>query len=43
MFSDMLLDIIRQLRHDREWRLEVFDKSGTIRHRFLLTAETFNQ
>lgn len=39
---DMILDTIEQLR-EAEWRLEVVDKSGAVRHRFRLTAESFDQ
>jgi hypothetical protein len=39
---DMILDTIELLK-DAEWRLEVVDESGAIRHRFRLTAESFDQ
>jgi hypothetical protein len=38
--SDMIRDTIARLGDSPEWRLEVADASGTIRHRFRLTAET---
>ena len=41
--SDLIRDTIVRLRDDTEWRLEVADESGTIRHLFRLTAETFDQ
>jgi hypothetical protein len=40
--SDMIRDTIARLRDGPEWRLEVVDEAGTIRHRFRLTAETFD-
>jgi hypothetical protein len=40
--SDMIRDVISRLKHSPEWRLEVVDEAGTIRHRFRLTAETFD-
>ena len=40
--SDMIRDTIARLRDGPEWRLEVADESGTIRHLFRLTAETFD-
>jgi hypothetical protein len=39
--SDMIRDIIKRLGDSPEWRLEVADKSGTVRHLFRLTAESF--
>ena len=36
-------DTVARLRDSPEWRLEVADKAGTIRHLFRLTAETFDQ
>jgi hypothetical protein len=41
--SDMIRDIIARLGDSPEWRLEVVDASGTIRHLLRLTAETFDQ
>lgn len=41
--SDMIRDTISRLGDSREWRLEVADKSGAIRHLFRLTAETFGK
>ncbi len=41
--SDMIRDTIAGLRDSPEWRLEVADESGTIRHLFRVTAETFDQ
>jgi hypothetical protein len=40
--SDMIRDIIQRLGDSPEWRLEVADKSGTVRHLFRLTAESFD-
>ena len=40
--SDMIRDIITRLGDSPEWRLEVADKSGTVRHLFRLTAESFD-
>ena len=40
--SEMIRDIITGLRDSPEWRLEVADESGTVRHRFRLTAESFD-
>jgi hypothetical protein len=42
MCSDMIRDIIKRLGDSPEWRLEVADKSGTVRHLFRLTAESFD-
>jgi hypothetical protein len=41
--SDMIRDTIARLGDSPEWRLEVADNSGTIRHLFRLTAETFDK
>ncbi len=41
--GDLILTIIDKLRQSPEWRLEVADESGTIRHLFQVTAETFDQ
>ncbi len=38
---DQIRDIMARLGDSREWRLEVVDKSGTIRHLFRLTTGTF--
>jgi hypothetical protein len=40
--SDMIRDIIKRLSDSPEWRLEVAGKSGTVRHLFRLTAESFD-
>jgi len=40
--SDMIRDTIAKLRDSPEWRLEVADKAGGIRHLFRLTAETID-
>jgi hypothetical protein len=40
--SDMIRDTIARLRDCPEWRLEVSDESGAVRHLFRITAETFN-
>jgi len=37
----MIRDTIARLGDSPEWRLEVTDGSGTIRHLFRLTAESF--
>ena len=39
--SDMIRDTVARLGDSPEWRLEVTDQSGTIRHLFRLTAESF--
>ena len=39
--SDMIRDTIARLADSPEWRLEVADDSGHVRHLFRLTAETF--
>jgi hypothetical protein len=39
--SDMIRDTIARLGDSPEWRLEVADKSGSVRHLFRLTAESF--
>ena len=41
--SDMIRDTVARLKDSPEWRLEVADQSGTIRHIFRLTAETFDR
>jgi hypothetical protein len=38
----MIRDIITGLRDSPEWQLEVADKSGTVRHLFRLTTESFD-
>jgi len=40
--SDMIRDTIARLKDSPEWRLEVVDEAGAIRHLFRLTAETFD-
>jgi hypothetical protein len=40
--SDLIRDSILQLGGSPEWRLEVVDEVGTVRHLFRLTAETFD-
>jgi len=40
--SDMIRDTVARLGDSPEWRLEVADGSGTIRHLFRLTAESFD-
>jgi hypothetical protein len=40
--SDMIRDTVARLGDSPEWRLEVTDGSGAIRHLFRLTAETFD-
>jgi hypothetical protein len=39
--SDMIRDTIARLGDSPEWRLEVADGSGSIRHLFRLTAKSF--
>ena len=41
--SDMIRDTIARLRDGPEWRLEVADESGTVRHLFRITAESFKR
>jgi hypothetical protein len=41
--SDMIRDTIARLGDSPEWRLEVADGSGTVRHLFRLTAKTFDK
>jgi len=41
--SDMIRDTIPRLRDGTEWRLEVVDESGAVRHLFRLTSETFDK
>jgi uncharacterized protein DUF6894 len=41
--SDMIRDTIARLRDSPEWRLEVANRAGGIRHLFRLTAETFDK
>jgi hypothetical protein len=41
--SDMIRGTMAKLRDGPEWRLEVADESGTVRHLFRLTAETFDK
>jgi hypothetical protein len=40
--SDLIRDAIARLWDSPEWRLEVLNETGTIRHLFRLTAETFD-
>jgi hypothetical protein len=40
--SDMIRGAITRLGDDPEWRLEVADASGNVRHLFRLTAQTFH-
>jgi hypothetical protein len=40
--SDMIRDIITRLGDSPEWRLEVADKSGNVRHVFQLVAKSFD-
>jgi hypothetical protein len=39
--SDMIRDTILRLKDSPEWRLEVVDEAGTIRHLFRLTVKIF--
>jgi hypothetical protein len=38
----MIRDIVARLKDSPEWRLEVVDEAGTIRHLFQVTAESFD-
>jgi hypothetical protein len=40
---DLILTIMHRLRDSPEWRLEIIDGSGSLRHVFRLTAESFNR
>jgi hypothetical protein len=40
--SDLVSDTVAGLSSSPEWRLEVADENGRIRHLFRLTAETFD-
>ena len=40
--ADLVGDAVPELRDSAEWRLEVADGSGSIRHLFRLTAESFD-
>jgi hypothetical protein len=40
--GDLIRNTITALRDGPEWRLEVADDSGRVRHLFRLTSETFN-
>jgi hypothetical protein len=40
--SDMIRDTTDRLRASPEWRLEVIDESGAVRHLIRLTAESFD-
>ena len=42
MCSDLIGDTVVGLRDSPEWRLEVVDENGFLRHLFRLTAETFD-
>jgi hypothetical protein len=41
--GDLIRDACSRLKDGPEWRLEVADESGTIRHLLRLTAESFEQ
>jgi hypothetical protein len=41
--ADLISDTVAGLRANPEWRLEVVDASGSLRHLFRLTAETFER
>jgi hypothetical protein len=41
--SDLIRDTVAGLKDSPEWRLEVADEKGFIRHMFRLTAETFDR
>jgi hypothetical protein len=40
--SDMIRDTTDRLRASPEWRLEVIDESGAVRHLIRLTAQSFD-
>jgi len=40
--ADLISDTVAGLRDNPEWRLEVLDASGSLRHLFRLTSETFD-
>jgi hypothetical protein len=40
--SDLVGDTVAGLSGNPEWRLEVVDENGFLRHLFRLTAETFD-
>jgi hypothetical protein len=40
--SDMIRDTTERLRASPEWRLEVIDESGAVRHLIRLTTESFD-
>jgi hypothetical protein len=40
--ADMIRDTVARLCDSPEWRLEVADASGNVRHLFRLTSETFD-
>ena len=39
---DLIRDAVDDLRDSPVWRLEVVNESGTVRHLFRLTTETFD-
>jgi hypothetical protein len=41
--SDMIRDTLPGLKDGNEWRLEVVDEAGFVRHLLRLTAETFDK
>ena len=41
--ADMIRDTILSLKGGKEWRLEVVDEAGFVRHLFRLTAESFDK
>ena len=41
--ADLISDTVAGLRDNPEWRLEVLDASGSLRHLFRLTSETFDR
>jgi hypothetical protein len=40
--ADLVGDAVAELKNCPEWRLEVADSSGSIRHLFRMTAESFD-
>jgi hypothetical protein len=43
MCRDLILTILHRPRDSPEWRLEITDGSGSLRHIFRLTTESFNR
>jgi hypothetical protein len=41
--SEMMGETFKELRRSPEWRLDVADDTGTVRHVFRVTTETFDR